>query len=260
MNARFAAVPFALLFLVGCASPESASEPAAEATTANASPSPSATSAAESAFKVSRQTTCTQLLGQNEEGPLYQTIDFVNDFQNIDAETLTTARGLKEELDGLALHAEDNMVPFLEGFASPMTEMIEITEGGGTTYNFDATDFKAAGTELVNLCTPYFSASEGTSVEPQPVPTTGDYAADLAAIGVIPDDAASYGQFLEDSLCTGDPTEEFGKFKRTVRVMYDGDPALGNGAETLKLAVAYFCPGRAGDLEAAIDEAIARGM
>ncbi|MGJ9402426.1 hypothetical protein [Arthrobacter sp. KK5.5] len=264
MNTRFAAILLALILLAGCAAPEADTEQAAEATTASASPSASPSASAidaeEPAFRVSRQTTCTQLLGQNEGGPFYRTIDFVNEFQDIDDATITKSRGLKDEVDSLALHAEEDLTPFLESFASPMTEMIEITEGGGTTYNFDATEFKAAGTELVNLCTPYFSGSGQTEVEPQPVPTTGDYAADLAAIGVVPDDATSYGQFLENNLCTDDPTEEFSDFKQIVRVSHDGDPALGNGAETLRLAVAYFCPERAGHLEDAIEEAIARGM
>lgn len=251
MHNRLAAIPLALILLAGCAAPDAAPEPAADpaSATSSASPTPSATEDAKLVFKVGRQTTCGQLFGSDKDGPLYTTIDFVNDFDDIDSATIRQAKGLKEEVDGIASHAEDLMVPLLEAFASPMTDMIDITESGGNSFKFDATDFKAAAHELLNLCTPYIVGGSGNALEPQPVPTTGDYAADLAAIGIVPDDATSYGEFLRKAMCTGDPTDSYSRFNMNVRTMHDGNPADGSGSETLRLAVAYFCPERAGALE-----------
>ncbi|MGV0109006.1 hypothetical protein [Arthrobacter sp. CP30] len=263
MNARFAAIPLALVLLAGCAAPEAESQPAESVrSTPTSTPTPSATvEKTEPAFQVSRQTTCNQLLGPDEDGPLFRTIDFVNEFQDIDPDTIAKARDLKAEVDGLAVHAEDDMKPFLKGFASPMTEMIDITGGGGSTYNFDATEFKAAGTELVNLCTPYFSASEELAEDPQalpqPLPISGVYEEDLAALGFFPDDISDYAPFMKANVCEGDTSDQTGSFRRNVRQLHDGDPALGSGAEILRLTVAYFCPERAGVLDEAIEEAIA---
>lgn len=262
MNARFAAIPLALILLAGCAAPEAESQPAeSTSSTPTPTPTPSATvEETEPAFQVSVESTCTQLLGENEDGPFYETLDFVVEFEDISPATITKARGHKDEIDGLALHAQDNMVPYLEGFASPMTEMIEITEDGGTNYQFDATDFKAAGTELINICTPYFPAASGVAEEsqalPQPVPISGVYEEDLAALGFFPDDISDYAPFMKSKMCEGDTADQTGSFRRNVRQLHDGDPALGSGAEILRLTVAYFCPERAGVLNEAIEEAI----
>lgn len=262
LNVRFAAIPLALLLLAGCASPKTEAEPAAGSTRTSASasptatrstPKPSATKDAELAFKVSRQSTCGQLFGSDKDGPLYTTIDFVNEFDDIDEATIGEAKGLKDEVDGIASHAEDPLVPLLTAFVSPMTDMIDITDSGGKAYTFDATDFKAAAHELLNLCTPWIVGGSGNTLGnglgPQPVPTSGDYAADLAAIGIVPDNATSYGEFMKDKMCTGDPADNFSRFNMSVRTMHDGLPSDGSGAETMRLAVAYFCPERAGALE-----------
>jgi len=89
-----------------------------------------------------------------------------------------------------------------------------------------------------------------------PIRTTGDYEADLAAIGVVPDDATAYGEFMEENLCSDDdPTDINSRFNMTVRVnMLPGSvPDSGGGVETLRLAVAYFCPERARALEESIE-------
>lgn len=89
-----------------------------------------------------------------------------------------------------------------------------------------------------------------------PIRTTGDYEADLAAIGVFPDDATAYGEFMEENLCADDdPTDINSRFNMNVRVnMLPGSgPDSGGGVETLRLAVAYFCPERARALEESIE-------
>ncbi|WP_159803295.1 hypothetical protein [Arthrobacter zhaoguopingii] len=259
LNIRLAAVPLTLLLLAGCGTSNAGQEPEAEASSASASPTPSSpptTDESEPAFQVSRQTTCNQLLGQNEDGPFYRTITFLQEFEDIAPPTIREARGLKEEIDGIALNAEDQIVPFLQGFAAPMTEMIEITESGGTNYTFVATEWKAAGTELTNLCTPYFTGTDaGADTLVEPVPISGVYEEDLAAVGVVPDDITSYAAFMRGNVCEGDTSDSLGSFRRNVRVMHDGEPSMGSGAEALRLTVAYFCPERAGALEDAITEA-----
>lgn len=104
--------------------------------------------------------------------------------------------------------------------------------------------------------TPTPKTTTPTPAEAEPTQTTGDYGADLAAIGIIPDSVAGYGEFMARNMCSDDdPTDVNSLFNMNVRVaLLPGSvPESGGGVETLRLAVDYFCPERAGVLEESIE-------
>lgn len=82
---------------------------------------------------------------------------------------------------------------------------------------------------------------------PAPVKTSGDYGADLAAAGTVPDDVEDYGTYMAGLLCNPPITrdDEFGNFSHEVyRNGEPGDEAAGRGPAVVQLTVAYYCPER----------------
>lgn len=82
---------------------------------------------------------------------------------------------------------------------------------------------------------------------PSPVPTSGNYGADLAAVGVVPDNVASFGAFMKKQMCDSDLTKKtaVGSFSHSVEQMgKPGTEATGTGPAVVRLTVAYFCPAR----------------
>lgn len=83
---------------------------------------------------------------------------------------------------------------------------------------------------------------------PQPVKTSGSYGADLAASGVVPDNVASYGDYVKKYMCTSDLTKTagVGSFKYAVETLgKPGSESSGSGPAVVRLTIAYFCPERA---------------
>ena len=81
---------------------------------------------------------------------------------------------------------------------------------------------------------------------PAPVKTTGDYGADLAAAGIVPDDVEEYRKFMVDFLCKS----PIGSFSEEVRdVGVPGGESTGRSPAVVRLTVAYFCPERAAEAE-----------
>ncbi|MHA7209562.1 hypothetical protein [Arthrobacter sp. MDT1-65] len=176
MNTRFAAIPLALILLAGCAAPEAETEPATEATTGSASASLSATEDAEPAGQVSTATTCSQLDGINKKGVLHRAVDFVNQLEDIDPDTITTAKDIKADIELVSSKADREFKPLLRTLASPMTEMIKITASGGATFNFDSTDFNDAALELANTCVILLESAVVATEPPAPALTEGEQA------------------------------------------------------------------------------------
>lgn len=75
---------------------------------------------------------------------------------------------------------------------------------------------------------------------------TGDYAADHAAIGIVPDDLADYRQFMKKNICEADPEQTWGTGSMSQAVK-PWDP------DSSRLAAAYDCPELADEVEEAID-------
>ncbi|MDP9933836.1 hypothetical protein J2T11_000160 [Paenarthrobacter nicotinovorans] len=89
------------------------------------------------------------------------------------------------------------------------------------------------------------TAAATPSPTPTMVATSGDYGADLAAAGIIPDSVTRYGQFMKEELCfaplTKAPFRDYSKFSESVRTLASSETKK---TESLRLSVAYFCPER----------------
>ncbi|MEV4988449.1 hypothetical protein [Pseudarthrobacter sp. LMD1-1-1.1] len=78
---------------------------------------------------------------------------------------------------------------------------------------------------------------------PTPVKTSGSYKADLAALGVVPDNVQSFADYMTKEICdqTGD---NLGVSVRSI-----GGNSTGGGANGVRLTVAYFCPNKLQEVE-----------
>jgi hypothetical protein len=95
------------------------------------------------------------------------------------------------------------------------------------------------------------------SATPEPVATSGNYGADLAAAGTVPDDVAQYGTFMAKNLCESSLSQmaAVGSFSYGVeRFGMPGSEASGSSPAIVRLTVAYFCPERASAAEAKLTE------
>lgn len=77
------------------------------------------------------------------------------------------------------------------------------------------------------------------------VATSGSYGADLAALGMVPDDITSYAEFMTKHLCESDLTDSLMGFPADVRQWgKPGGESTGYGPDIVRLTVAYYCPER----------------
>lgn len=129
-QAAFTTALAAAFALGGCGAPETAPSSAGSMapSSATASPSPSV-------FTVSEKTTCTLLIGPNEDGPLIQ---YVNEITSIDPSDKVAVAKLATTRDDVKEIAKR---------ANPeMKELLTVL------FSKDVNDFKAAGTELLTRC------------------------------------------------------------------------------------------------------------
>lgn len=88
-------------------------------------------------------------------------------------------------------------------------------------------------------------ASAAPTPAPSPIKTSGNYGADLAAAGIVPDSVASYGQFMKEQLCdaplTTAPMRNYSKFSESIRQL---GSAEAKDVASARLSIAYFCPER----------------
>lgn len=99
---------------------------------------------------------------------------------------------------------------------------------------------------------PTVTATPKAAATPAPVKTSGNYGADLAAAGVVPDNTAQFGDFMAEYLCDSSLTQlgAVGSFNYGVdRFGTPGSEASGSGPAVVRLTVAYFCPERAAAAE-----------
>lgn len=85
--------------------------------------------------------------------------------------------------------------------------------------------------------------------------TIGNYGADLAAAGIVPDDVADYGLFMKEELCDGAITKH--KFWDRSVLSENIRTLASSAAEdvaSVRLSIAYFCPEHSPLAEAALKE------
>lgn len=127
--------------------------------------------------------------------------------------------------------------------------------GAETASDATASDAEATVAESPSPSTQAPSPSPSESPEFTP---SGDFATDVAALGITPDNMASYEAHMASAMCesdlepwaTGDT-----ELAMSVRMLGDTDPGSGQHPNVLRAAVAYNCPGRADILEDALDKA-----
>lgn len=108
----------------------------------------------------------------------------------------------------------------------------------------DSTPMAAAAPAPTTLVTPTpTTKSNKPTATPSTIVTSGNYAADLAALGVVPDNVDSFATFMEERLCH----ETGSSLGVSVRSMGGNDS--GGGIEGVRLAVAYFCPEKSREVE-----------
>lgn len=106
----------------------------------------------------------------------------------------------------------------------------------------------AATTSTAPAPTP--TVTKTVTVKPTPTParikTSGSYKADLAALGVVPDNVKSYSDWMEEQICDQTGTD-LGISVRSI----GGYEAGAN--DTVRLTVAYFCPEKSQEVESYLD-------
>jgi hypothetical protein len=82
---------------------------------------------------------------------------------------------------------------------------------------------------------------------PAPVKTSGSYKADLAALGVVPDNVQSFADYMKKEICDETGTS-LGISVRSI-----GGNSTGGGPDGVRLTVAYFCPTKSQEVESYLD-------
>lgn len=126
----FSAALIAAFALSGCGAPEAAPSSVA-------SPAPSSVTATPSptVLTVSEKTTCTLLIGPEENGPLIQYINGVTGIDPSDKAAVARLATVRDEIKEISKRSVPEMKELLDSLFSP-----------------DVNDFKAAGAELLTRC------------------------------------------------------------------------------------------------------------
>jgi len=105
----------------------------------------------------------------------------------------------------------------------------------------------AASSSTVPTVTQTVTITPKATPTPSTVQTTGSYKADLAALGVVPDNVQSFADWMKQSIC-GKTGSSLGVSVRSI-----GGNATGGGVDSVRLAVAYFCPEKSQEVESYLD-------
>lgn len=161
----------ALLLITGCSS--DTEEPEPKTSTASASAS-SKTSASETLQSASEEEICQELLGTNSDGPLYETVFLITDPEKKTdgMATIATARRLNEEIQVLAEASPKLLRPLVRNVASPLEDIIGLTDQTRTTAEMDVEVWKQHTTNVLNLCAPSETNTGGNEPAPAAPATT----------------------------------------------------------------------------------------
>lgn len=95
------------------------------------------------------------------------------------------------------------------------------------------------------------TSAEAVTVRTTPTPSTtatsGNYAADLAALGVVPDTVQGFADYMKEQICDQTGTA-LGVAVRSI-----GGNETGGGVDGVRLAVAYFCPEKSQEVESYLE-------
>lgn len=119
--------------LAGCGEP--ASSKAIETPTNSPTATSPAPTPTPSNITVSERTTCTLLIGPDEDGPLIKYVNEITSADPTDSTALASLRTLKSEIEDVA-----------------KTATPEMKELAIALFSEDVNDFKAAGVELLTRC------------------------------------------------------------------------------------------------------------
>lgn len=115
--------------------------------------------------------------------------------------------------------------------------------GASTTPNAQPSAGTPAATKAPAAAGP--TQTVGTAPEPSGIATTGAYEADVLALGITPDDMASYKDFMIGNACEDTGTA----LGISVRSIGRGTPKNGGGPDILLLTATYFCPAQLPEIE-----------
>lgn len=118
-----------------------------------------------------------------------------------------------------------------------------LTGCGGATVSAGSAAPTVASSSAVPTVTQTVTITPKATPTPSTIPTTGSYAADLAALGVVPDSVTSFADWMKKSIC-----EKTGS-SLGVSVRSIGSNPTGGGVKGVRLAVAYFCPAKSQEVE-----------
>lgn len=108
-----------------------------------------------------------------------------------------------------------------------------------------------SSSQATTIASPTPTVTKTVTVTPTPTPapikTSGSYKADLAALGVVPDNLQSFADYMEERIC-GQTGSDLG-----VSVRSSGGNPTGGGVEGVRLTVAYFCPEKSQEVESYLD-------
>lgn len=130
-----------------------------------------------------------------------------------------------------------------------LLSVILLTGCSGAAVSADSAAPTAARSSAAPTVTQTVTITPKATPTPTPsaIPTTGSYKADMAALGVVPDNDQRFADFMKSEICekTG---PSLGTGVRSV-----GNNATGGGVSGVRLTVAYFCPQKSKEVESYLD-------
>lgn len=191
-----------------------------------------------------------------DNGPMHRNATFLMGLEELSDEAATEAEDIASGLAAVADTASDRLKALLTVMQEPLVGLAE-AQRSGTSFQLNSERSQAASTEIVSICDSFSPSGAGAETpkrsEPKGIPTSGNYADDVAAHGLVTDDLEHYKEFMKESLCQS--ALETSAFVGRVRsrVGSPTDPKS-DRANLARVNVAYLCPERADDLEQALSQ------
>ncbi|MBT2523273.1 hypothetical protein [Arthrobacter sp. ISL-28] len=95
--------------------------------------------------------------------------------------------------------------------------------------------------------TPVETVTVTATPTPSSIATSGNYGADLAALGVVPDTVQGFADHMKEQICDQTGTS-LGVAVRSI-----GGNESGGGIDGVRLTVAYFCPEKSQEVESYLE-------
>lgn len=144
-----------------------------------------------------------------------------------------------------------------------MADIMEITSSGGTSFDFDSTDFENASQDLASMCDLARVDSVAGAPEATRAPTAGGseltFASEFEAAGIQPgvigDSVEEHAAYAAEKLCNPAMTDTSFNFQKTVEIFVgqglseEEAKSVGKGADFVRLVVKYNCPDRSESVE-----------